>query len=298
MVRYMSDNILFCSGEGIGNVIQTIPVIRTLKEVLNVDIDFWYAFGSFGIPKIIPYVDNWISAGQIMNTDLSKYDGMVSTWWTRNHITRLPLKLLNKLKPLKMDRSEVDTYMDIARDLGVSESDIIWHGNCSYFPSRKKFDIAIHNGFNYKGAADWRIKSYPYYSQVVKLLIEEGYSVCSLGNKNEYIKGTTDKTELGLLESLGIIKSSKLFLGNDSGLYHCANALEVNNVVIFTATSIEKNYDKRFHKYSALIYREDLGCRPCQANRRWAKDCKSWECRNIDPNIIVEIVRNKICSNI
>jgi ADP-heptose:LPS heptosyltransferase len=89
------------------------------------------------------------------------------------------------------------------------------------------------------------------------------------------------------LDTLGIIKNCKLFLGTDSGLYHCANALEVKNIVLFTATSIVKNYDNRFHKYSTILGRDDLDCRPCQAARRWAKDCKSWECQRIDPKLIV-----------
>jgi len=43
----MSNKILFCSGEGIGNVIQTIPVIRTLTESMGYTVDFWHAFGAF-----------------------------------------------------------------------------------------------------------------------------------------------------------------------------------------------------------------------------------------------------------
>jgi len=189
-----------------------------------------------------------------------------------------------------MDRSEVDTYMDIARNLGVKEADILWYGKCNYFPSRKKYDVVIHDGFNKRGSANWKIKSYPYYNEVANILVKKGYSVCSIGSKAEYIRDTKDRTGMDLLNSLGVIKSSKVFLGNDSGLYHCANALEVNNVVIFTATSIEKNYDERFHKYSKLVYREDLKCRPCQGENRWAKDCKIWDCRQIDANRIVEEV--------
>ena len=289
--------LLFCTGEGVGNVIQNIPVIRTLNEVLGFEIDFWHAFGSFPIPKVIPYVDKWICGGEIMNINLDDYVGMVATLWVKNHITRYPLselKLLNKIVPLTMVRSEVDIYMDIARDLGVKEEDIIWHGDCSYLPSRIKYDVVVHNGYNPVGSANWKIKSYPYYPQVVELLKDSGLSVCSVGAKNEYIKGTDNKTGLDLLSTGGVLKNCKVFLSNDSGLYHYANALEVPNVVIFTATSIEKNHDKRFHKYSTIIGREDLDCRSCQATRRWNKDCKTWDCREIDPEIIYNLVRKLI----
>ena len=119
--------LLFCTGEGIGNVIQTIPVIRTLKEVLGYEIDFWHAFGSFQIPKLIPYVDKWLVGRDILDIDPEDYVGKVSTYWTRDHlgVSVLPkIKLLNRIVPLTMIRSEVDTYMDIARDMGVKEEDI------------------------------------------------------------------------------------------------------------------------------------------------------------------------------
>ena len=130
------------------------------------------------------------------------------------------------------------------------------------------------------------------------MLTNQGLRVCSIGDKcfrkNEHIDGTTDRTGLPLLNSLGLIKNSSVFVGNDSGLYHMSNLLEVPNIAIFTATSTEKNYDKRFHKYTKLIYRQDLKCRPCQHERRWNKDCKNWECRNISPEIIFEEIQKAI----
>lgn len=286
--------LLFCTGEGIGNVIQTIPVIRTLKEVLGFEIDFWHAFGSFPIPKkVIPYVDKWIVGADINRLDFSLYKGMVSTYWTKNYIKRLPLPLLNNPTPLSMTRSEVDTYMDIARDLGVEEKDLIWHGGCNYAEMDYEADVIIHNGYNPRGSANWQIKSYPYYTKVASMLYANGVRVASVGSKSEYVDGTFDLTGLDLLKTLGIIRRTKAFLGNDSGLYHCANALRTPNVVIFTATSAEKNYDPRFHKYATIIGRTDLKCRPCQAGRRW-KDCKTWECRELNVDYVVHYVSEAI----
>jgi len=288
--------LLFCTGEGIGNVIQTIPVIRTLTEVLGHKVDFWHAHGSYGIKdRLIPYVGKWIVGANINNVDLFPYDGYVSTLWTKNIVGQGPfarMALLNKIQPLSMDRSEVDTYMDIARDLAVKEEEILWHGNCAAGTSEEKFDIVMHNGYNRYGSANWSIKSYKRYSEVVEYL--EGVSVCSIGAKEEYIEGTEDRTGLSLPESLGLIKNARLFIGNDSGLYHCANALETDNIVIFTATSIKKNFDERFHKYSTIITRDDLECRPCQKTRRWQKDCKDWKCQDIDPDIVLHGIKQII----
>jgi len=286
----MARRILFCTGEGIGNTIQTIPVICTLKEILGYSVDMWHAFGAFHIPHIIPYVDKWFVGNEIARANFTEYIGLVSTFWTRDYIKIIPrLKLMNKIQPLKMNRSEVDTYMDIARDLGARDEDLIWYGNCCYNKTNEKYDVVISDGYNRQGSADWSIKQYPYYKEVITLLKERSLDICALGAPNEHISGTVDRTGLNLLDSLGIIKNSRLVLSNDSGLYHAANALGVQNIVIFTATSIEKNYDSRFHKFSTIIGRDDLDCRPCQAGRKW-KTCKTWECREIDPKIIAEKV--------
>lgn len=292
----MHKKLLVAHAEGLGNCIEIIPCLRTIKEVLGYKIDMWHAFGTFKIPNIIPYVDKWFVGKDRNKINISDYSGIVSTFWTRNKIAfflNKGMKLLNEIMPLTMNRSEVDTYMDIARNLGVKEEDIIWHGECNYTKSSENYDIVVHNGYNSKGVSDWKIKSYPYYEDVVNKLIVEGFSVCSIGSGSEYIKGTVNKTGLNLLSSMGFIKNSKLFLGNDSGLYHCANALSVKNVVIFTATSITKNYDKRVHKYSTILGRDDLKCRPCQSGRGW-KNCKTWECREIDPDVVLSEIKRVI----
>lgn len=287
----MIKKLLFLSAEGIGNCVQLIPCMRTIKEVLGYDIDYYHIFGGFFIPKIIPYTNNWFVGNQIKHINLKDYEGFVSTFWTRGYVKSFAdagVKLLADIYPLSMEISEVNTYMNIARDLGVKEKNLIWHGNCMYNKLDRHYDIVIINGYNPYGSTDWSIKSYPYYDKVVELLNKK-YKICSIGAKREYIKGTYDETGLPLLDSLGIIKNSKLLISNDSGMYHCANALEIPNIVIFTATSILKNYDKRFHKYSVIIGRNDLKCRPCQAGHKWEK-CKTWECREIDPQIIVDNV--------
>lgn len=285
----MSNRILFCTGEGIGNVIQCIPVVKTLVS-MGYTVDFWHAFGTFGVPKIMPYVDKWFVGQGIRTINLSEYKGKVSTLWTKEHQKAIPLPLLNTIQPLSMTRSEVDTYMDIARDLGAKEEDLLWYGHCNYDERPEQYDVVINNGYNRVGSANWSVKSYPYYSMVAHALRKRGYSVCSVGTQHEHIEGTDNMIGLSLLDTLGILKNCKVFLGNDSGLYHCANALEVNNAVIFTATSIEKNYDSRFHKFSTIIGREDLKCRPCQAGRRWARDCKDWQCQKLEPQSVFNTV--------
>lgn len=281
--------ILFCTGEGIGNVLQCIPVLRTIKEVLGYKVDMWHAFGQFKVGNVIPYINKFFAGGEIKHANFKEYGGVVSTFWAKNYLRTLPnMPMMAGIYPLSMTRSEVDTYMQIARDMGVKEEDLIWHGNCTYLIKKAtKFDVVIADGYNRHGAANWAIKSYPYYEALVTLIKEAGFSVASIGAPQEYVSGTVDRTGLELKHSFGAIKQAKLLIANDTGMYHAANALETPNVVIFTASSVAKNYDERFHKYSTIVAREDLTCRiKCQSNRRWNKDCKRWECKNIRPSVV------------
>lgn len=298
--------ILFATGEGIGNVIQCAPVLRTIKENLDIEIDFWHVFGSFAMrEKIFPYVDNWHAGNRAAKiADLFScdyYQGVVVTFWMQSvmgHRVWEGANILNEIMPLDMHRSEVDTNMDIARDLGIPEDKLIYEAECNYNEVPDHFDVVIANGYNRSGKANWSIKGYPYYEMVVELLTEQGVSVCSIGAGNEYIAGTENRTGLNLLDSFGIVKNAKCLLANDSGMYHAANALKTPNIVLFTATSIDKNYDKRFHKYTEILGRDDLKCRPCQASRRWNKDCTEWKCQYIDPTKIFNAVMGKLDEHI
>lgn len=290
----MKKKILFCTGEGIGNTVECAPVLNTLKS-MGYTVDMWHAFGAFSIKNnLFPlYVDKYFVGPKIIGAiNLDEYEGMVSTIWTQHVVKNIPLKLLAPIKGLRMDRSEVDIYLDIARALGAKEEDIRWTGECDYIQRKEVYDVVIADGCNKGQPAQWEIKSYPHYEEVVKILKEKDYSVASIGTPNEYVKGTVDKTGLSIMDAGGLIKNAKVLLSNDSGMYHYANTLGTTTVVIFTATSIEKNYDERFHVYTTILC-EDLECRPCQAGQRW-KSCDGWMCQDIDPASVAHTVEEKL----
>lgn len=290
----MNNKLLVCHGEGIGNAIQIAPLLRTLSEV-GYKMDYWHVFGSYSISNdLFPYVNKTFIAQEISMGNFTDYFGMVSTIWAKNFIKHLPLKLLTSIKSLTITRSEVDLYMDIARELGISEDNLLWEASCNYDVMPEKFDIVISNGYNRKGDPVWVNKSYLHYKDVVYGLKNKGYTIASIGSKSEYIEGTEDRTMLPIKESLGLIKNAKLFIGNDSGMYHCANAVGTHNIALFTFTSTIKNYDSRFHKHCTIIRNNTLDCLDCQNTPRF-KTCKSRICRDIDPNIIIKKAEELLC---
>lgn len=294
----MSKKILLISGEGLGNFCQLLPLLRTLREVLGYDVDYCHLFGSYSLGDFkIPYINKQLSKDELSSVDLSEYEGKVSTIWTEGYINAMglyKLPLLAKIYPMSMEVSEVDTYMNIARDLGAKEEELIWEAE--YIPKHYfgKYDVILSNGYNKFGSARWEIKSYPYYIKLVELLKENGLTVASIGSREEYIEGTANETGRSLYTSLCLVRDARSVVCNDTGIYHFSNLVGTPNIPIFTATSIAKNYDSRFHRYASLMYRKDLACRPCQAGQRWRKDCDSWECRNIDPKLIIKKVMETI----
>ena len=283
------DKILVAHGEGIGNCIQIAPLLKTLSKFY--EVDYWHAFSSYTIPhNLLPYVGRCFIGAEIGSADLTTYSGSVSTYWTRDYVNQLGIPLLCDIHPLSMVVSEVETYMMIAADLGIAEEDFEWYGECNYNETDYGFDIIVNNGYNCGRPAKWEIKGYPYYRELLDILINKGYNIGSTGSKHEYIRGTGDMTGMDLLDTGGVIKNSTLLISTDSGMYHYANALHTPNIVLFTATSVEKNYDERFHKYSIVMGRDDLDCRPCQGGKMWMNGCTSWECQKIDPEVIAQEV--------
>jgi len=163
-------------------------------------------------------------------------------------------------------------------------------------PQKNSPDIIIHDGYSKVSKLSkktWLIKSYPKYDELINILKKNNFTLGSIGIKEEFLEGTIDLTNLKLENSLSYMKGCKLFISNDTGTYHLANAIKKNNIVIFTATDTEKNYNRLFHKYSTIIRRQDLICSPCQrkfGHEYWNKNKKNckWECQNIDPNFIYE----------
>ena len=92
------------------------------------------------------------------------------------------------------------------------------------------------NGYSKRDVKRWEAKSWQYYVRLAQLLMDAGYTVGSLGEKGEAVKGTDDLTGLPFEKSLGIVKGAKLLVSNDTGLYHAANLLGTQTLAMFTAS--------------------------------------------------------------
>lgn len=299
-------NILFVISDGLGNMVQALPALAFAKKKRPNDKFYvWCGFSHFSNAVFPLFKENCEEVFTSSKDFCPKnFQGqMLMALAKRHRITGLRVISDDSFK-LVGKKSEVEWNLRCV-DHDYTDDDVGDIGGAlDYVKSAKNVpDILIHNGYN-KATNDlnelWIAKSYSQWGKVARILKNKGLTVGSIGSKDEYVRGTVNLTDTSIYKTMSLLKGCKVFLSNDTGTYHLANALKVPNIVVFTFTCNCKNYDKRFHKYSTLIRRTDLECSPCQVvpdgGRKWIENrekCK-WVCREIDPRVVVESVLGRL----
>jgi len=300
--------LLFLVGDGIGNQAQTVPAFLYCKARYKCDIDVYNS-----IPRNTDSTNvifKSIATNIFVNEEqMNKkmYMGQILPYpFFQKKYPKLEVKSSNVSNFMKKQKnSEVDMNL---KAVGTGSSKHHDFGSCykifDWIEPNASPDVILHNGYSkVSGLArkTWEVKRYPHYPTLVGLLKDAGISVGSIGSGEEYIEGTQNLTGLSFQDSLAHMKGCKLFIANDTGTYHLANLLAKKNIVLFTASDNIKNYDRHFHRYSTMICRDDLPCQPCHLkrefnhwNKKGVKEECGWECRNIDPNLILEKAKELI----
>lgn len=294
-------NIILLTGEGLGNIVETLPLIATIEKNLNVKVmvvlvgcnkDYCNIFHK---NKAIMYDD-------ITQSDIQSSIGIVKTVWG-NHHTKDTIgnhvlgrfNLLNDLNSqgMRLDRSEVSVYLNAASDLGIAKKDFIYNvSDYLHKENSEKFDVVICDGYNYGNTADmWHVKSYRGWKEIVAWAAGKGLSICSVGHESQYVEGTVNRTSLNIHDTIGLLNGCSIVLSNDTGVYHLASAMGKTGAVVFTFTNTTKNYDSVFHKSFKLVKRKDLDCMACCHAQRWWKSCGiGHACRDFDGKEIKNIL--------
>lgn len=166
-----------------------------------------------------------------------------------------------------------------------------------------KFDIpfkkyVVFSPFaNYGPSKEWPSK---YYIELGKIFERNGFKVLILGSKNDLKKFENWEEKffdfvgkLNLIEVSYLIKNSNLFIGNDSGLYHLSNALDVPSIGIYGSSS--PLWTGPLSKNSIYVYK-NLFCSPC-FKRKCPRRENKYECLlSIKPIEIYELSKNFLAS--
>lgn len=257
---------------GLGNIIQTTPAVRWLQQQGEVTILTHPKHQAF---NEVVYRDHQIvtvkkdnrSTIKSCNPSMFKKGGQISE-------VEMNLHLAGCKNPAPEDKT----------------------GFCGFEESQARFDIVFCDGYNKrKNKTDWLVKSYAYWPELAAHF--KHLNIASIGTQDEYIPGTENRTGIGLLNTLGLIRNAKLVVCNDTGFFHAACVFGVRALALFTMTDVTKNFDPIFHKTGAIISRE-LECQPCQLNEHnfWIKNkphCH-WACRFIPTQKVIEKIEEML----
>ena len=277
------DQILISVGDGIGNTIAVTPMIRALSEIFRINVLASCNFkdGWMVLQNMIEIENIYISEKDV---SLDKYKHIISTLGGLKNLSKPPTMVTPSNYYLK---SEIENNMEVARQLGYEGPTPATF--CSCGPKIEGNRICMHNGV-YPGTV-WERKTYPYFNELVKMVIERfDCDVWLVGQEKYDIQNdrVVHATGKPILETASIIKHSKFFIDTDSGLAHMGEALGTHTYIIFGPTSIMKNAPPRAH---IILPR----CTPCQEfwPNGWEKmgrwgNCKNWVCMTIKPEKILD----------
>jgi hypothetical protein len=301
----MMKKLLFVVSEGIGNQLQTMPAFLKCKDVYGCKIAVYNT-----IPN--SYNATYAIFGNHAEVLVKDKDGINVNDFFGQVIMFPMIHSVPKIKVLNKYFSKINRFSlpEVEENLlaVTGTKDDKWLYECGkLFDHIKRVEntpqVILHNGYSKVSkvsASRWRVKSYAHYGALAKILSNNGVSVGSIGSKDEYVQNTINLTGRNLSDSISIIKGSNLVISNDTFSYHLANILGIKNIVIFTCTDLQKNYSKKFHKFSTIMRREDLKCSPCQNKHKEAyfwldnREVCNWECRNIDVGLIFNKVKEML----
>jgi len=304
----MADTILYVTGEGVGNVIQTLPTIAAIEKVTGLRVDILLTKTNFPIErnlfsgdrkvfyledlKAVPNPEKWLK---------DRYVGKVLTIWgwvhTKEELFLAGLPTMNSPQQQHMSYkiSEVEVYMRAARELGARPKDEFYDVRSMFDleDSAPSYPVLIANGYNFRNEQDmWWAKSYERFPKVVQLLKAKGLAVCSVGAPREYVKGTNDFTGLSLRETVSLASKATVILCTATAMYHIGAALRRPVVSLFTFSNTNKNRHSKFHATTTILTTGVKCQATCQQNLRWKKCPRNYVCRAFDPAVVAKTVCN------
>ncbi len=133
--------------------------------------------------------------------------------------------------------------------------------------------------------ARYRKKRYPYFDKLAELIEKEGFNVVWIGSEEEGREvpeiGLNLCGKLSLTDVLGVIKLARAFVGNDSGLLHCARAVGTKAIQIYGGTHPTLGFSLYPEEGEVII--KGLSCQPCDIHGKGKCKFGTYECLEIPP---------------
>ncbi len=138
--------------------------------------------------------------------------------------------------------------------------------------------------------AKYKKKTYPRFPEVAQMLIDLGFEVVWVGDEKDreifgQVKGINLCGKLPLIDVLAVIKLSEVFIGNDSGLLHCARAVGTPAVQIYGGTHPTLGFSLYPEEGRVII--KNLECQPCDIHGKGECEQGDYRCLDIDPALVL-----------
>jgi len=207
----------------------------------------------------------------------------------KNHLEK---HLIEEFKEVFYLASYKFDFKDIKQDIFIDnkmESEVLKN----FKLNKRKFNIFISPFVKYGPAKMWDIRKFNELIEVMKEKIKNS-RIYIIGTRHdlEYklnlSKNVIDlRGKTTLKEIIYLIKNANLFIGNDSGIMHIADAFEIPSLILFGSTSPDWTGPL---SNRVKILKANIHCSPC-----FKKECryKTYECLKL---ITVEMAVKKIFS--
>lgn len=257
---------LICIGRGIGDIIQTTPLIQAV-HCLGYEVDLWVVPD---YPEAVRLLDGWSVVDRIITASRevhpSGYEEAIVTllFPYAHYFYRRSVRVVRVNSKERRHRIECD--MAHARALGYRGLTPSTYARTS----SRRFDlpsgtIALHAG---SSPLPWnRHKRWPYFPELARLLLGHGLGIVLVGMAHDgpprhvWPHAVADfRGMLSLLDTGALLRQCDAVVSNDSGIAHYAGAVGVPTVVIFGPTSERLYAPPGLHVVSISA---DLDCRPC-----------------------------------
>jgi len=268
-------NVLLC--DGIGNIIQSIPFIKELRNHYDTVIGVDRADSKEAKNLVAHLFDNIISINEKrlgVNYSIPPLNAMGSypeyKSWFKFHKIPIPKKLEIVRDDIRFKSVAYQDFPEV----------ILWPG-CK---------------------PNWVSKRWPYYAELAEMLLgTSSVGVVGLkGDGGSFSSKVIDfRGKLSLLETGGVVNKANIYIGNEGGISHYAAALNNGNqstFIIFGLTDPIKNTQPLKNKVKTISL--NLECQPCQFKQHDYSNstgCKTLKClKELTSNTIYNTVTKGI----
>lgn len=250
----------------------TIAAVRSLGYVTNVLVQS----NCRGAETIL---DGWEAVNYVYGTvPAARHNAVVRTWWHRG----ADLGLGPECHPDHCDigtTHEVVANLSAARALGYAGPVPETHVEGDAARRLAKAYVVVAPGWGAHDRGFWLRKSWPRWSELVRMLNATGRLVVVLGSAEDAsIEIAADVLDLRgqttVRQAVGWLRGAVAAVCVDNGLAHVSAAAGTPTVALFGATSEIKN---RPAGRDVTVVAADIGCRPCQMTERW-ESCRGAAC--------------------